>query len=70
MNQTSLFGGFAMTNDNDRLFNEAYELYIDKFGICPPMGIGFPGLTIKLIQKAINSGIEIAEYEVPKGAVS
>jgi hypothetical protein len=69
-NKTTLFRGFAMTNDNDQLFNETYKLYTDKFGIRPPVGIDFPDLTIELMQKAINSGIEIAEYELPKGAVS
>jgi hypothetical protein len=59
-----------MTDTINSPFNVAYQSYIDKFGTIPMGGIGYPKITTELLAAAVESGIEITEYELPVGADS
>jgi hypothetical protein len=54
----------------EQAFNAAAQAYISKFGGSLPLGIGMPDLTVELLQAAIESGIEIAEDNIPEDAVA
>jgi hypothetical protein len=59
-----------MTDIISSQFNAAYQAYTDKFGTIPKGGIGYPKITTELLITAVESGIEITEYELPDGADS